>query len=383
MARKPAAIPEKTLGEAPDTAPVHPITRLDQVVGQSGARATLEAAMRSGRVHHAWIFHGPAGVGKCTTAVAFGAAMLDPTLAADLSGTLSPEEGSRVQTLVRAGTHPDLHVVTKELAAVSREQKTRDGKQITLATDVVKEFLIEPAQRSCVLRSPGSLAGKVFIVDEAELMNAVAQNLLLKTLEEPPEGTVIVLVTSSEDRLLTTIRSRCQRVGFVPLDEQQMAEWMRGSGVEASPEHARLLLRFAQGSPGAARLALDNDLLSWQSAIGPMLDQLWESRFPAELGPTMERLIKDRAEAAVKAAPDASKDAANKFWARMMLGYVAEDVRRRLRAAPADAGIAARALAMTDAIQLAEGFLGSNVNLTLLLENLAAQMAVEPTALVV
>ena len=382
MARKPAAVPEKILGEAPDTAPVHPVTRLDQVVGQAGPRAMLESVMRSGRVHHAWIFHGPQGVGKFSTAVAFGAAILDPTLSANLSGELAPDPESRVQSLVSAGTHPDLHVVTKELAAHSRVSATRDGKQIALATDVVREFLIEPAQRSCVLRSPGSLIGKVFIVDGAELMNAIGQNLLLKTLEEPPEGTVIILVTSSEDRLLATIRSRCQRVGFSPLDESQMAEWMRVAGVSVGPEDARSLLQFAQGSPGAARLALENDLLSWQAAIGPMLDQLWQSRFPPDLPSTMDGLIKARAEAAVKAAPDASKDAANKFWARLMLGYVAEHVRRRLRQDPADPAVASRGLAMIDAIQAAEVYLATNVNLTLVLENLCAQMAAEPTAIV-
>jgi DNA polymerase-3 subunit delta' len=216
-------------GDEP-VAPVHGITTLDQIIGQAGAKRTLERAMQSGRVHHAWIFHGPAGVGKKTAAVAFAAAMLDPSTSADLGGNLVPEQDSAVQRLVRSGTHPDLHIITKELAAMSREDTVRKGKQFGIAKEVVEEFLTEPAGKSRMM--PGeSRAGKVFIVDEAELLSPISQNTLLKTLEEPPAGTVIVLVTSAEERLLPTIRSRCQRVSFSPLEEGEMNKWLSRRGV--------------------------------------------------------------------------------------------------------------------------------------------------------
>lgn len=384
----------------------HAVTMLDQVLGQTGAKRLLQAAMASGRVHHAWIFHGPTGVGKRTAAVAFAAALLDPTLSTTLSGELAPEDGSQVQTLVRTGAHPDLHIVNRELAALSRNDKVRDGKQITLAKDVIEEFVIEPAARSRVMSGGLGRAGKVFIIDDADAMTVQTQNLLLKTLEEPPEGTVIILVSSAEDRLLPTIRSRCQRVSFVPLDDADMTRWLsrrgtsgrgagEGSGGEStgsvglgaiSPELRSWVLRFACGSPGVAEAALEHDLLAWETALKPKLDQVLAGRFVPSLGAEMAKLIDDRAAAVVKQNPDASKDAANKLWGRRMLAYVGEFLRSALRVATAkrpkddleyDLSVA-RLLAAIEAVSAAEGHLAANVNLGLLLENLVAQMSSEP-----
>lgn len=382
-------------GQSAEVAPPrHPVTTLEQVFGQTGAKRLLQAAMASGRVHHAWIFHGPAGVGKRTAAVAFAAALLDPTLSTTLSGELAPEEGSQTQQLVRSGSHPDLHVINKELAAISRDDKARDGKQITLAKVVIEEFVIEPAARSRVLSGKPGSAGKVFIIDDADAMTVQTQNLLLKTLEEPPEGTVIILVSSAEDRLLPTIRSRCQRVAFVPLEDADMTRWLarRGDGTGSGglgavpPETRQWVLRFSCGSPGVAEAALENDLMAWEAAIGPKLDQVLGGRFVPSLGGEMAKMIDDRAAAVVKQNPDASKDAANKLWGRRMLAFVAEALRSRLRAMTAgrakdeletDIGVA-RVLSAIEAVQAAEGHLATNVNLALLLENLVAQMSAEP-----
>jgi DNA polymerase-3 subunit delta' len=228
-----------------------------------------------------------------------------------------------------------------------------------------------------------SLMGKAFIVDEAEMIKQEEQNILLKTMEEPPSGTAIILVTSNEDRLLPTIRSRCQRVGFVPLDEREMDRWIKGAAIELDAKRGAWLRTFAAGSPGLARLAVDADLFAWHEAVSPLLASVDKGQFPAELGSTMAKLIGERAEAEVKANPDASKDGANKVWARRMLAFVAEHYRRRLRDGagtdPDDAGTQ-RWLANLDAIQAAEGFLATNVNMTMLLENLAAQLALDPVS---
>lgn len=379
-AAKPS--PEPGAPGTPPAGPAHPITMIEQVVGQAGAKRVLAAALRSGRVHHAWIFHGPAGVGKFTAAYAFAAALLDPTTAAGLTGEVAPEPGSAVQELCRTGNHPDLHVVTKELAAISRKDSVRNSKQTTLAKDVLDEFLIEPAARTRAVQG-ASLMGKAFIVDEADMIRPDAQNVLLKTVEEPPPGTVIILVTSNEDRLLPTMRSRCQRVAFVPLDDREMDEWVRRADLGLDTGRAAWLRGFAGGSPGLARLAVDADLFTWHETISPLLAAVDKGRFPPELGSTLAKLIGERAEADVKANPDASKDGANKAWARRMLAFLADHYRMRLRAAagagsdPDDPAIQ-RWLDAVDAIQAAEGYLAANVNLTMLLENLAAQLASDP-----
>ncbi len=407
MARRAASqqindgTPVLTAASAGDKAsaapPRHPVTTFDRVLGQEAAKGVLKSSLASGRVHHAWIFHGPTGVGKRTLAVAFAAYLLDPTLSPTLTGDLGPEDGSPTQTLVRSGSHPDLHVVAKELAAISRNDKVRDGKQITLAKDVIEEFVIEPAQRSRVLSGPAGRATKVFVIDDADAMTVQTQNLLLKTLEEPPEGTVIILVSSAEDRLLPTIRSRCQRVACVPLDDPDMTKWLArrgdGSGSDGAggglgaiaPETRRWVLRFAGGSPGVAEAALEHGLLSWDAALKPKLDLVLSGTFVPSLAAEMAKLVDERAAAVVKQNPDASKDAANKLWARRMLAFVAESLRVRLRERAAALGPDAllrdpeidRLLNAIEAILAAEGHLATNVNLALLMENLVAQMSAE------
>jgi DNA polymerase-3 subunit delta' len=359
-------------------APAREVLQLEEVLGQDRAIAQLRAAVGSGRVHHAWIFHGPMGVGKFTTALAFGAMLIDPEVAPDLAGVLRADPESRAQRLVRAGTHPDLHVVTKELAAVSEDATIRDRKQSNIPKAVLREFLLEPAAKTRVMTG-ASAAGKVFIVDEAELIDAVGQNSLLKMLEEPPAGSVIILATSSEERLLPTIRSRCQRVAFGPLDAASMERWLARRAAELAPEQRAWLLRFAGGSPGAAAMVLENDLFAWKDALEPALAKIDGGQFPIEMGATLADLIDERAAAWVKRHPDASKDAANKAWARRMLGFLAEHFRAQL----GDPGRGARAAASIHSIARAEEQLGANVNLALVMENLAAQLSLGGNASVV
>lgn len=363
----------------------YPISRLDQIIGQTTAKRTLQSAVASGRTHHAWIFHGPAGVGKFTTAVAFGALLFDPTTAPDLGGDHAPAPGSQVQTLVRAGTHPDLHVINKELAAVSRDPKVRDGKQMSIARAVLDEFVLEPAARTRVLTGSSAI-GKVFIIDEAELIVPAIQNLLLKTLEEPPLGTVFILITSAEDRLLTTIRSRCQRVLFTPLDDEEFVRWMRASGISVTPEVAGWLRSSSAGSPGAAKISVLHELYAWHTELRPLVDQLLKGVFPASLASEMDKRVGERAAEAVKRDPHASKDAANKAWSRRMLSFIADQARLQLRAratkvSPADLPEdeqTLRILALVDAISEAERQIAANVGVPAVFDGLVARALRQP-----
>lgn len=376
MARKkgqPDAIGEPAV-------PPKPFVDLNGVLGQDRAVGQLRAAAGSGKLHHAWIFHGPVGVGKFTTAKAFAAMVLDPTTEPDLAGVLSPDPESQTQRLIRAGTHPDLHVVTKELAAVSSDATIRDHKQTVIPKAVINEFLLDPAARTRVVANE-SMVGKVFIVDEAELLDARTQNSLLKLMEEPPAGTIIILVTASEDRLLPTVRSRCQRVAFGLLTPEAMKEWLKRSpfGQELDAEQAKWVIDFSNGSLGVAMLALECGLFRWHTTLLPMLQEVEKGRFSTELGTALAQLVEEQAAAAVKKNPDASKDAANKAWARRMFAFLGEHYRRRLKAAGearSPQGIG-RMLAAVDLIAKAEEQLQANVNMGLLFDNLAAQLAGE------
>lgn len=354
-------------------------TSLSGVLGQGRAVETLRASLVGGRVHHAWVFTGPMGVGKRTAAEAFAAALLDPTTAPDLAGVPEPDPASQTQRLIAAGTHPDLHIVTKELARYSDNSQIRERKLLSIPKEVIDQHLLRPIALASSLRL-GGLASKVFIIDEAERLdrsrtNAPVQNSMLKTLEEPPAGSVIILVTSAEEMLLPTIRSRCQRVVFTTLDDESMERWLARSGIAAEGAERRWLLDYAAGSPGRLVQAHEGGMYEWHRAVEPMLADLDRGKFPQTLGSTMASLIDEWAKQAVSKNPQASKEAANVTGTRAMLSMLAERARRRLREAASrgeDVGVPAR---MIDAVERADREVGANVALVHVMDNLAAQWA--------
>jgi DNA polymerase-3 subunit delta' len=352
-----------------------PMPTLADILGQDRAVAALRSSLRAGRVHHAWVFHGPSGVGKMTTARAFAATLLDPTLSETLTGDLEPDPESETQRLIGAGVHPDLHVVTKELALFSDDAAVRARKLITIPRQVVEEHLIRPASLTARVPS-GARAGKVFIVDEAELLDEGTQNAVLKTLEEPAPGTVIILVTSRESRLLPTIRSRCQRVAFGALDDSAMRAWIARDPERASvgQEQREWLLRFADGSPGRFDLARTMGLFGWWRDLAPRLEAADRGAFDPDLGKAMSDLVEGYAQAWVDAHENASKDAANKDGARQMFALLAHRAQEHLRHARDDAH-AHRALSTIDTIGEAERNIDANVNMKFAFEDLAARLA--------
>jgi len=352
-------------------------TSLNSILGQGQAIATLRGAAASGRVHHAWIFAGPPGVGKRTAAEAFAALLLDPTTAPNLAGELEPAEGSHTQQLIARDAHPDLHVITKELARFSDASKIRERKLATIPKDVIDTRLLAPITRAPTMRTD-SLVQKVFIVDEAELLDrsmtdARVQNSMLKTLEEPPEGSVIILVTSAEDRLLPTIRSRCQRVVFHPLSDTDMRAWMDGAGLGVSADEREWLLGFAQGSPGAATVASETGLYKWANRLEPMLSAAESGRYDANLGPTMASLIDEWAKEWVEGRENASKEAANFLAAGHMLSMLAERARRSMREAGSDRESLERALALLTVIEQTDRYIRASVQAQFATEDLASR----------
>jgi len=355
--------------DLPESERLHePPIPMGSVFGHDRAIRTLLSAITSERVHHAWIFHGPRGVGKMTTALAFAGALLDPTTAPDLSGVPAPDPESDVQRRLAAGGHPDLHVIVKELARYSEKKQIRDRKLTSIPLEVARERLLVPAYLASTL--PGGIASKVFIVDEAHLLNTPTQNALLKTLEEPPERTVLILVTDAEERLLPTIRSRCQRVSFGPLDDEAMAGWLRSAEAAAGiePDRAMWLKRFAAGSPGRFVRAAEAGLDAWDKQLGAMLDDCARGRLAPALGRAMHTLVDDRAKDMVSVDKQASKDAANRAAAAEMFTLIAERARTRLADDPGAVGV-------IDMIRRAERELGANVQGQLVFDHLASGLA--------
>jgi DNA polymerase-3 subunit delta' len=211
---------------------------LAAIVGQDRAVARLRTALAGGRAHHAYLFDGPDGVGKRTTAVAFAQAAnceRDPGVGCGACGSCAK---------IEAGTHPDLIL----FPVFNEEGKVKD--QTERVRDLIAAIGFPPHE--------GRM--RVVVIDPAHELNASASNVLLKTLEEPPPRTHFILVTNSPSRLLATIRSRCQRVSFVPLsDEAIAARLVETAEVEA--QAAAAAAQLAGGSLGRAlELASSEDL---------------------------------------------------------------------------------------------------------------------------
>ncbi|HZT53825.1 MAG TPA: DNA polymerase III subunit, partial [Gaiellaceae bacterium] len=190
----------------------------ETVPEQPEAKRLLAAALRDGPAH-AYLFHGPAGVGKRELARRFAAALLgDPAR-------------------VERGSHPDLYVLEPL------------GEQIRI--DDVREL-----RRDLHLR-PFEAERRVYLVFGADALNAEAADALLKDLEEPPPYAVLVLVAERLGPLPETIRSRCQLVPFRRLSERAVREAVRARAPELADEEATALARAARGRLGRALRLLD------------------------------------------------------------------------------------------------------------------------------
>jgi DNA polymerase-3 subunit delta' len=208
---------------------------------------TLRAGLRSGALHHAYLFAGPTGVGKELAAVGLAQALLCPERPDVGCGTCS------TCTRVAHLAHPDVTWLMPDEERVARGLAARSDFPGTPSREIRVEQ-VRGLQERLALRGLESRR-KVAVVVPADAMNPSAQNALLKTLEEPAPDTTLVLVADSADRLLPTIRSRCSRVHFGPLAVDYIAQRLQEER-KLDAASAALAAVMSGGSLGRA-LALD------------------------------------------------------------------------------------------------------------------------------
>lgn len=196
-------------------------------IGHEDVRARLRDAIRQNRLAHALLFTGPAGVGKSQVALELAALLLCEQQGDAPCGNC----GACVQ--VSAGTHPDF----VRLGLISGKKE--------ISVDAVRQL-----KRAMQMRAVSGTR-RIGVIDDADRLSLAAQNALLKTLEEPPHGAVLILVTASVPALLPTVRSRCQLRVFQPLTVAQVATVLSSAAAIDAPE-ADTLAAAAQGSPGYA-----------------------------------------------------------------------------------------------------------------------------------
>lgn len=228
---------------------------LSAVEGQPRALEALRRALQHQRLHHAYLFAGPEGVGKGLAAQGLAEALLctAPLEDGDACGACSACRRSAGRQ------HPDLHVVER------RTKGNTDERERQIKIDQVRAL-----QRALSFKSYEG-ARRVVLIIEPEKMNPATANALLKTLEEPGPDTHFVLVTAEPHRLLPTVISRCQRVRFQPLDRALVARKL-AELADLEPGAAHLLAGLAEGSIGKGLTLQGSALLEQRQGIIGRID---------------------------------------------------------------------------------------------------------------
>jgi DNA polymerase-3 subunit delta' len=221
----------------PREGPLHPRHRR-HIHGHEAAERRLLDAYHSGKFHHAWLLTGPKGVGKATLAYRLAKYLLRyPDASSAPPDSLSLPDGDTVAAQVDARAHPDLLVIQREV----EKGKLKAGINVTVSRKAASFFS----------KTAGAGGWRVAIVDAVEDMNIASANAILKTLEEPPENSVFILVCNQRGRILPTIRSRCIELPLAPLPDESV-----GAALDSLPGDlaaaAAKLVEQAQGSPGFA-----------------------------------------------------------------------------------------------------------------------------------
>lgn len=213
--------------------------------GNEAAHAAFRAAMTSGALHHAWLFVGPQGVGKARFAqIAAMRLLAEGAMADGLPPGFDVPENHPARALIAAGSHPDFRLLSRLPKDVDKPEQDL-ARSITIAQ--------VRALQPMFATKPSMSSRRVVVIDAVDdLERPGASNALLKNLEEPPAGTIFLLVSHSPGRLLPTIRSRCRRLRFDPLDDVAMAHVLSAELPDATADEIAALVGAGQGSPGRA-----------------------------------------------------------------------------------------------------------------------------------
>jgi len=254
---------------------------LKDIIGQEKALNILKGCINKERIPHAIFFAGDEGIGKKLTAINFAKALNctgasdGPDLFADKPAEQDPavfkDACDKCSSCIKIdkGNHPDLFMIEPE----------GDGGQIKVSA--IRQL------EEAMSYKPFEGKWKIAIIDNTDRMNTSASNAFLKTLEEPSQQSILILISSRPDIMLATIRSRCQRVNFSPLPIDTMSSLLQEKHPEFDHEQASLLSTLSGGRLG---YALNENLIAqrdwsfdiFNQMLGSPEDNIWEDRHAME-----------------------------------------------------------------------------------------------------
>jgi DNA polymerase-3 subunit delta' len=257
---------------------------LKDIIGQEKALNILKGCINKERIPHAIFFAGDEGIGKKLTAINFAKTLncTGTSAGTDTFAFDGEEETAGQDTVftdacdkcsscikIDKGTHPDVFILSPE----------GDGGQITVSA-------IRQLEESLSYK-PFEGEWKIAIIDNADRLNSSASNAFLKTLEEPSQKSVLILISSRPDMILATIHSRCQKINFSPLPIDTMSDLLQEKYAEFDHEQASLLSTLSGGRLG---YALNENLVAqrdwsfdiFNQMLGSPEDNMWEDRHAME-----------------------------------------------------------------------------------------------------
>ncbi|WP_340315871.1 DNA polymerase III subunit delta' [Rhizorhabdus argentea] len=233
-----------------------------KLLGHDSQIAAFRDAADSGRLHHAWLLTGPEGVGKASFALQAATRLLADAAGprVHLPGFETPEDHP-VARYIRAGSHPDLRV----LARLTKDK----------SDDLARSINIEQVRslQGLFATTPSLSPRRVVIIDAIDDLERNGANALLKNLEEPPAGTVFLLVSHAPGKLLPTIRSRCRLLRFGPLSGDQMLLALQRLLPEEPRDEIEALVAVGEGSPGRALGFAGLDIGTLDAAIDRLVGE--------------------------------------------------------------------------------------------------------------
>lgn len=266
-----------------DTAPA-------PIIGHRARWDALRRAVHKGQTPQTLLISGPSQVGKTTFIIRYAQLLLCQNVQHDDEGLPEPCRACRACHQVEIGTFPDFRIFRP---IISRGEPTPAPEELDsslISVEVARDFGDEAALK------PLSGGKKVLSLFQFERANEEAQNALLKTLEEPPSGTHLVLTSENPKRLRETIMSRCWHLQLAPTSTAEIESWLTTAFPDANRQHVMLATKSSSGRPGAAwremkRLQEEGESSQSRFQIASrMLARLDEAAPVAALGMTEEAL---------------------------------------------------------------------------------------------